>query len=230
MGNAEVARLRQNTTYKPVLIPQVETFLKRAAAGSRSALKDDSGAGPIQVRLSDPALTENLVATYECIRLLVGSELDTQTQGDRGLGRTTTAFPRLGARFRTSLQPDVAARIGAVLEEICISGFGACAVYDALANLTPTVLRSRDLDELIWQWVTRCIGTWQGWSNSSRNLVEACREEATERLLDIGKEGGLVKGIRQKSQRADLESTAMVVASAGLQLFVALTPWSDEWF
>ena len=228
--NGEVARLRASVAYRPTMIEKIDEVLRQSAEASVSALRDSKGVDVVRRRLADPALRVTLETSYDCIRLLVGSELDTHSSGERGLGRTTAAFPRLGGRFGSDITPGGAARLGPVLEELCIGGFGACAVYDALVNPTPTVLRTREQDDLLAQWVSRCIGTWAGWSSTARSLVEICSDDATSRLVAIADDVGMTKGLRSKSKRDDVRKTAIVLASAGLQLFVAHTPSSDDWF
>ena len=229
MTNPDVARLRKSTDYQPRMIGQIDVLLTRAGDAVKPLLKDAAEAASVKRRLADPALRTSRRESYECVRLLVGTELDTGA-GERGLGRATDAFPRLGGRFRSDMTPAIASQLGPALEELCISGFGACAVYDAMVNAGNTELQDRDQDELIWQWISRGIGTWQGWSNTARNLVDEWGREPTARLVDLAERAGMIKGLKRKSKREDIEKCAVVVSSAGLQIFVALTPSSDGWF
>jgi hypothetical protein len=184
----------------------------------------------VKRRLGDPVLRDTLERSYPCITLLVGSELDAQTPGDRGLGRVTNSIPRFGGRFRAQLTGDFVATFGPLMEELCIAGFGAGAAYDALARAEPTTLRNRDLDELTWQWVSRCIGSWSDWSNSAHSLAEASGTPQSERFLRIAEDDGLTKGLRKKAKREDIQKTLFMLSAAGMNLFAAHTPTADSWF
>jgi hypothetical protein len=81
-----------------------ELTLERADASvlaMRDALRDEPALSE-QLGLWDKELRScfNIVAVGFCFSKYISSELDSQTPGDRGLGRLSTEIPRLGAYFR----------------------------------------------------------------------------------------------------------------------------------
>jgi hypothetical protein len=231
--NAELARLRRSISYKPTQLDNAPTILRRAEAAGSAAFDptlNDEICEQIHRRFRDPSIVNELRRHYECVTLLVGSELDTSTPGNRGLGRVTTATPRLGGTFRSELNSSAAQMLGPVMEELCICGYGAGVVIDAAGTDGPSTVRDRDHDALLYHWVGRNIDTARTWPDPVVELVFACAEDALTKFRDAASSLGLARGLRSKHKLELVDRTGFLLVSAGAELFASLTKRGDRWF
>jgi len=131
-----------------------ELTLERADASvsaMREALRDGSECSE-QLGLWDKELRSrfNVVAVGFCFSEYIGSELDCHRSGDRGLGRTSTQVPRLGAYFRKPMSrlslPEFRELYG-IIEDLMLRGYLTRALLCEVPPKQPVLTTTPDLYE-----------------------------------------------------------------------------------
>lgn len=224
----ELAQLRERSQYKPQMVHEIERLL--AASGDTVSELFDTldNVGNVSSRVRDDMLLNQLRDKYECITLLVGSELDTVTAGERGLGRHSTSVPRFGGRFRDRLTSGAVAEFGPVMEELCIQGFAAGVIYDALLPDGPATLRHHSVDELLPRWINHFAVALSNSSNSFLAVANATAESSIESFERRAERHGLVKGLRKKKEAAVVGATAQLLVGAGADLYFFTSSRTDN--
>jgi len=167
---------------------------------------------------------------YQGVAILVGSELDTATSGERGLGRASSSPPRFGGAFRGSLAVEPAAAFGELLERLVIDGFAAGAAYDHLLDDGPSPIRDREPDDVVGFWIPRMYAGLSGASRSILELLDAVGDEDLGRLDELARRHGLVRGLRKGAKREVLSEIGVFLLGAGVDLFLCATSRSDAEF
>ncbi len=181
-------------------------------------LRDMPGWQRAQELFESGAAAELYVRYSPLVQRLISTEFDTDTPGERGLGRSSTAIPRLGGLFRKKLSSTQSAHaLGVEIERIVLSGF-ACAAF-SLQFLRSGPAESQDLGvEAVWQrWVPRAYAGLSG-----VGLLDRVAEPAYEQFLEATRAAGLLRPLPPRN-KAKLRAIAGFYASAGAALFEALT-------
>src|SRR5215207_6793589 len=170
----ELSRLRQRVHYQPARRDRITDVFGDVARTARSVVTEPKLLDAMQRDGRWKRLAAILDGACEAVTLLVGSELDTETPGELGLGRLSTRIPRLGGAFRSRVAGAQPWALGAPMEDLCIAGFAAGAVIDAAASPAGTLYRPREQDALVARWMAHGIGNWDGWSDQVTSVVAAC--------------------------------------------------------
>jgi len=125
--------------------------------------------------------TLNMPAIEYCTRTLITAESDCVTAGDRGLGRATTAVPRLGARCRRQIGAlDVAAKrqLYFLIQDIILRGY----LTDALLVKSPHPVSITDTQTIFQKWIPIIYSSSGSLSDSMANAVSTVADTAFSSL------------------------------------------------
>jgi hypothetical protein len=230
MASADLDTLRRQVTYQPSRWNDIDGVFAEVANTARSLVADHSRLDRMERGGEWDDLAELLAGAYEPIRVLVGSELDTVTPGERGLGRLSTRIPRLGGEFRSRVATTPVSALGAPMEDLCIAGFAAGALIDTAGRDGRTRYRRRDPDTLLSSWIAHGVGNWDSWSKQVVEVVDSCSRPQTERFLAAAQAAGLTRGLHGKRKQEALESIAFMLVAAGRNLLSAHGEYNDARF
>jgi hypothetical protein len=226
----ELSRLRQQITYEPARRERILDVFADVAGTARSVVTDTKLLDAMQRDGRWKRLAAILAGCYEAVTLLVGSELDTETPGERGLGRLSTRIPRLGGAFRSRVARTQPSVLGAPMEDLCIAGFAAGAVIDAAASPAGTLYRARDLDALVVKWMAHGIGNWEGWSEQVTSVVAACVGPQLEAFSEVARANKLTTGLRAGRKQQAVDAIGFMLVAAGRNLLSAHGAYNDHTF
>jgi hypothetical protein len=227
---ASLAALRTRVTYVSQLAPMAEVVLTDSARDISELLSSPARRDRVRARLNSTNVLAALLASYECVSLLVGSELDTVTPGERGLGRASTAIPRVGGHFRPLIDLHTTTVLGKVMEELCIQGFAARVAFDALVSDDTELLRFRSLDAFIPIWISGIIYGLEGASEDYLAVVNAASTPTIGRFLAAAEAQGLARPLRKKRDLQLLKQIAILLVGAGSELCGGLMSTADDQF
>ena len=225
--------LRQQIAYEGLRRDAILERLNGAATVVGEALRQDL-APSAQERLTGEQITGALCDAYECVRVLVGSELDTLTPGERGLGRMSTAVPRFGGHFRESLTQHWATQLGLMMEYLVIEGFATAVVYDFITADTPAEVRARPVDVLFERWATHIALSLDGASSSFLDIASALAG-GTSMAFRVAC-SGMLNATRRKPKAmkrrevAAVSATTSFLVGAGADLFWFASSRTDSRF
>ena len=103
---------------------------------------------PVGRALDAPALVDAYSEVVPCVEAFVATELDTQTPGDRGLGRVGTHPPRFGAAFRGKLDDPARQDLASLIERMIFQTYAGTAAALQSFYEEPTPPRTRPPDEV----------------------------------------------------------------------------------
>jgi hypothetical protein len=226
----QVQRLRGRVHYAASRRGDIARLLAGDGDALAELLSSPDDAAAVAERLRDRQVADAFDRAYECVTLLVGSELDTVTPGERGLGRVTTAIPRLGGQFRTQLAGAAAGAFGPIMEDLVIHGFATSAGYDRLLPDGPATLRGRTVDEVLPPWVGHISQAFADASRSFLAMAESLAGSSVEAFTRVAAEHGLIRGLRKKRLEEALAGSAFFLVGAGADLYFFLTSRTDDRF
>lgn len=226
----QVQRLRGRVHYAASRRGDIARLLADDGDALAELLSSPDDAAAVAERLRDRQVADAFDSAYECVTLLVGSELDTVTPGERGLGRMTTAIPRLGGQFRTQLAGAAAGAFGPIMEDLVIHGFATSAGYDRLLPDGPATLRGRTVDEVLPPWIGHVSQAFAEASRSFLAMAESLAGSSVEAFTRVAAEHGLIRGLRKKRLEEALAGSAFFLVGAGADLYFFLTSRTDDRF
>ena len=126
-------------------------------------------------------LALNMPAIDYCLRRYITAECDAATPGERGLGRVSTAPPRLGGYCRrqiTALDPASTSRLYFLIQDVVLRGYLAQALL--IDDLPP--VRITDSEVIFRKWVPVIYSGAGAVSDGVANMVSAVADTAFENL------------------------------------------------
>lgn len=172
--------------------------------------------------LDDSAYVRCYVECASLVARLVGSELDTETPGNRGMGRITAMIPRLGGRFRSKLEDEERqAKFGLLIEETIVACYATAVALYQLARADPPQLVDRSEEDVWRRWIPRSLNGLHGAEN--RFTLAA---SATEHFYAEGKKDLL--GPFSLRRKMSLSNIINFYITSGAALFEVNTTLAED--
>ena len=182
-------------------------------------------AAKVRQCVRDEDVVSAIENNYECIEILVGSELDTTASGP-GLGRMSQAIPRFGSKFRRRLTDSMKLELGSSMESLCLAGACAAVIYASLLDLGH--IRRRSIDDVFPLWVPHFAVALDGVDEEFMAVLNSVAGEAADEFVELCQQNRVVRG--KQSDRAAAEATGALLAGAGAGLVMFLHSMSDSRF
>ena len=223
--------------YRPRLQEQAATLLEEAGAQIEQSMREgrsefeESFITRVHGRLTSADTLDLLERSYFLITLLIGTELDTGTPGNVGLGRTKAEPPRLGGAFAAGAvsSEETHAALGPRLEDLMIRGFASGAVYDACLE-GPGRISWREHDQLRSFWISRMrLGYLEG-ETGVFELASAAAADQIFQFIAEAEQAGLLHHLHKATGRETLGRIGAFHVSAGAELYAVSSSRQDEAF
>lgn len=232
----ELARVRGRVEVLPARIvdeDQIQAELQDVKAAIRDAFaKANPGAdaellaelddylAPAERALDSAALVEAYSDVVPCVEAFVASEIDTQTPGDRGLGRASSHPPRFGAAFRGQLS-DPAAReeFAQLIERMIFQTYAGTAAALQSFYDEPTPPRARPAVEVFEEWVPRMYVGTKNFGDQTMEMISSAHAKTEQAISTAAERHGLLGGLRRGKRERILIECASFWVAAGAALY-----------
>ncbi len=213
-------------------VASVTRIIDGASERLRSALHDTSADGETAAAVLEAAARSDLASQYlhhvQLVEAFVGSELDTESPGERGLGRMTVGtWPRLGGAYRKQLVGQTPNALATLIEEMVIAGFLVGAALDPLRSGGPYELRQRPPGEAFELWVPALASGYDPSSETVQTLSGIVGEAPLGRFIETARNCNLIGSWRKAHHESQLATIGLLYISAGIALFSTSTSRFD---
>ena len=175
---------------------------------------------PMRRALDSPVLVDAYDALVPCVEAFVATELDTETPGQRGLGRSTDESPRLGGAFREQLVTPAARReYGPLIEQMVFETYAGTAAALQTFYKEPTPPKVRPANEVFELWVPRIYVGTQGLGDNTMSVITAAHADTEKAIMDAAERHGLLSGFRRSKRERTLVASASFWVAAGASLY-----------
>lgn len=196
-------------------------FLGANPAADAEVLAElDEYLAPVERALDAQALADAYAELVPCVETFIATELDTQTQGERGLGRLSTHPPRVGAAFRDQLsKPAAREEFAQLIERLIFQTYAGTAAALQSFYEEPTPPRVRPAADVFEMWVPRMYVGTKNLGDQTMDVISAAHAETEKALTATAERFGLLGGFRSgKKERTFIECAGFWVA-AGAALY-----------
>lgn len=194
--------------------------LDRAFASDCSAIGGDDELFESMKLKYDQMLTNfNYQAINHCLESYIISELDSETSGERGLGRMTSFIPRLGAYFRNELsQLSESNKIDLydLIQDLVLRGY---LVHVLFMETDKREVEKSSGTELYESWIPEIYsGNPSEMGENLQKILSACSESAYESLYAFINEHRIDRDEIFQSDETDSIFTYYLLSGFGLRL------------
>lgn len=206
----------------------IDDAVENSLGGFGSAPSTVAVIANMRVAATDTASTDALLNAWPLVTRFVRAELDTETAGERGIGRTSTTPPRLGGAFRDPLRsPDARRVFGRLSERLVVAGWTAQAANQQNFAEGPFVFRERETEAIWLRWVPGIYASDRGAGPTTRAVLDRALGPFADDVRDAATKHGFLAGLRAKKKRATLDAVSAFHFRAGIGLRAHCTSQTD---
>lgn len=161
----------------------------------------------------------NYQAINHCLDSYIMSELDSETSGDRGLGRMTSFVPRLGAYFREEISQLLESdklELYDLIQDLVLRGY---LVHVLFMETEDEKVKTSSGSELYESWIPEIYsGDPSEMGENLQHILSACSESAYESLYAFINKHRIERDEIFQSNETDSIFTYYLVSGFGLRL------------